>query len=58
MTFQALALFLISWVVPAEASRDGTDGLPRWERHPAEQRHLREQDRRAHDLWSQFPRPW
>lgn len=61
MTFQALAAFLVSWVLPtgsAPSRRVSEEDVPRWERHPVEQRRLRESDRRATDLWSQAPRPW
>ena len=60
MTIQALAAFLISWVVPTEASRESLDAdqVPRWEKHPAEQRYLRERDRQASQSWSHIPRSW
>lgn len=60
MTIQALAVFLISWVIPAPSHRDEltTDELPRWEKHPAEQRALRLQERNQAQLWTQFPRSW
>ena len=57
MTLQALAIFLVSWIVP-DKPLDPTEAVPLWEKHPAEQRSLREQRAREAALWSQFPRSW
>ncbi len=56
MTFQTLAVFLISWIVPTKDSLDSPVDLPRWERHPMEQRFLREKERT--EAWSKIPRSW
>lgn len=58
MTFQALASLLVSWVLPEQAPRHemGSDETPRWERHPAEQRALRQQDQDDAARWLRLPR--
>lgn len=58
MTLQALAVFLISWVLPASDREPIRDELPVWEKHPAEQKHLREQAARQNNLRYHFPRSW
>lgn len=58
MPFQAMAIFLVSWLVPTKASEPRSDELPRWERHPLEQRALRDQAARETVLLSQITRAW
>jgi hypothetical protein len=57
MTLQALAIFLVSWIVP-DKPLDPNDAVPLWEKHPAEQRYLRDQLAKDAARWSQFPRSW
>jgi len=58
MTLQALAVFLVSWVVHDRSPQDTWDDLHRWERHPVEQKHLREQAAHRANLLHQYPRTW
>lgn len=58
MPFQAMAIFLVSWLVPTKASENTLDELPRWERHPLEQKYLRDQAARETALLSQITRAW
>jgi hypothetical protein len=57
MTFQAL-VSVLAILLPhrrPDASLDD-DGVPRWEKHPEVQRHLRQQARTDADRWLRIPR--